>query len=487
MGVSYSNYTNLDRQPPKSGYRLLQAIVNGVVSRAGALIELLDVPHRHGGNPGYPAVAMLSAYVMQFALRERYANAFLNRLGANPRLLAICGLSRAPSEGAYSQFKNLKLADHVDLIQDIIGDVFRECGAEIEQGRAEGRVPTDQPPLGDALVMDSTDVEAWARPGRTSRSSGEEVPSQDTDAQWGHRTAKTPRSRQSASGKRRRVRKYVTGAKESKDELYFGYKVNVIADANHGLPLFAATRPANASDVTALIPDLDDCLAQYPTLRPRYFLGDKGYDSLKNIQHLVSLGIAPVIAIRQPAKDAAGRRHYDGIYDAGGRPTCVGGQPMEYVETDLEKGHLFRCPAGGCHLKDSVQFTRHCDSEHYEKPEGRLLRIVGSLPRCSAEWQTQYRKRPVIERYFSSVKHSRLLDQHRCLDIRKVRLHVAMAMLTYLVTALARLQAGDYAGMRQMRIQLPPARGASRNRPLSSTPDCRNAGCACCGRSSDAA
>ena len=51
---------------------------------------------------------------------------------------------------------------------------------------------------------------------------------------------------------------------------------------------------------------------------------------------------------------------------------------MEYVETDPEKGHLFRCPAEGCHLKGKIHFSRYCDSEHYEKPEGRLLRIVGS-------------------------------------------------------------------------------------------------------------
>ena len=81
-----------------------------------------------------------------------------------------------------------------------------------------------------------------------------------------------------------------SGRKESKDEFYFGYKVNVIADANYGLPLFGVTRPANASDVVVMIQDLDDCLALYETLGPRYFLGDKGYDRLENIQHLSASG-----------------------------------------------------------------------------------------------------------------------------------------------------------------------------------------------------
>ena len=54
---------------------------------------------------------MLSAYVMQFALREPYANGFLDKLGGNERFLDICGLPHALSKGAYSRFKK-RLADH---------------------------------------------------------------------------------------------------------------------------------------------------------------------------------------------------------------------------------------------------------------------------------------------------------------------------------------------------------------------------------------
>ena len=272
----------------------------------------------------------------------------------------------------------------------------------------------------------------------------------------------------SNSGKSRNTKKdkadgNESDRKESKDELYLGYKVDVIADANHGLPMFARTRPANASDVTVMIEDIDDCLALYRELGPRYFLGDKGYDSLKNILHVIERGMMPVIAVRLPEKDKeSGKRLYDGIYDKDGRPTCIGGKSMEYLETDRDGRHLFECPAQGCSLKDSVQFTRHCDYQHYEKPEGRLLRIVGLLPRCSAEWKAEYKKRPTIERHFSSAKQSRLLDTHRYLNIGKVSLHVAMSMLSYLATALAHLKADDYAHMRHMRIRLPPARRARR-------------------------
>ena len=158
MGEFYFYRAERRKQPPKSGYGFLEAVVE----------------------------AMLSAYVMQLAFREPYANGFLDRLGGNERFLDICRLPHARSEGAYSRFKK-KLTNHVDLIQQIIADVFLECGDEIERLREAGIVPADKPPLGESLVMDSTDVEAWARPGRRSRKTGEEKLSKDPNAKWGHR------------------------------------------------------------------------------------------------------------------------------------------------------------------------------------------------------------------------------------------------------------------------------------------------------------
>ena len=171
-----------------------------------------------------------------------------------------------------------KLSPFLIAIEVIIADVARECGEETERLRAAGVVPADKPPLGHSLVVDSTDIEAWARPSRKSRKTGEEIPSKDPDAKWGHRTAKNSRSKSSSNKNRKRGNANDTksGQKETKDELYLGYKVDVIADSNYGLPLFARTRPANASDVTVMIEDLDDWLALYRELSPRYFLGDKG-------------------------------------------------------------------------------------------------------------------------------------------------------------------------------------------------------------------
>ena len=64
----------------------------------------------------------------------------------------------------------------------------------------------------------------------------------------------------------------------------------------------------------------------------------------------------------------------------------------------------------------------------------------------------------IEQRHFSSAKHSRLLDTHRCLNGEKVSLHVAMSALAYLATSLAHLRTDDYIHMRHMRINLPAAK-----------------------------
>ena len=80
---------------------------------------------------------------------------------------------------------------------------------------------------------------------------------------------------------------------------------------------------------------------------------------------------------------------------------------------------------------------------------------MGTLHRASEEWKEIFKRRTPIERHFSSAKHSRLLNQHQCLGLRRVSLHGRMSTLSYLLTAWGRLMSGDYKHMRHMHIRLP--------------------------------
>ena len=243
---------------------------------------------------------------------------------------------------------------------------------------------------------------------------------------------------------------------EDAKEYFFGHKTHAVTDAIYGIPLHITLRPANESETAYYAQDLNDTLERHPWLKPKFLLADKGYDSLQNFEQTVKQGIIPIIAMRRPQRDKeTGLRQFDRTYSEDVRPYCVGGQKMDYVRTDRKGHHHFRCPSGGCPLKDKMHWTRYCNSGHSEKPEGKLLKIIGIVPRFTKLWRKIYNRRGAVERWFSSAKRSRLLDKHRLLEIGKISLHTSMSMLAWLLTALAHLKADDYRHMRHMYIRLP--------------------------------
>ena len=438
---------------PKSGYLFLASIVQSVRTHGGPLAEKLDAPHQSGkgGRRGYGAMAKLTAVFLQSVLNIRYANRFLSELEANPKLLAMCGLEQAPDEGTYSRFMKAATAyeDEVDLI---MAKVALDIGDELEQLRTAGVVPADAPKLGDYIAFDSTDIEAYGNPKRS-------VP-RDPNATWGHRTPKSKSSN------------------KKEKELFYGYKLHEAADSYYGLPLAGIVLPANEGDGPQLPKMLAEVERLHPQMKAKFAAADKAYAGQERLQRLADHGIIPVVAVPKPRKDEDGRRLFDGIYTEEGRPTCLGGEPMEYLGYDPAKGHLFRCPSEGCALKHKVDWSRYCDCEVWEKPEGKLLRTIGILPRFTDEWKRIYRMRTSIERYFRSAKHSRLLDRHQFLCIAKVSLRVKIARLAYLATALARLRANDYAGMRHMTVRLPRSQSKKGDAPPEAA--CQNVNCDCC-------
>ena len=170
---------------------------------------------------------------------------------------------------------------------------------------------------------------------------------------------------------------------------------------------------------------------------------------MANHEVLVQQGIKPIIHIRKPINS----KLHDDIYSTIGEPTCMGKKVMQWLRTDPKTGHhLYGCPPTGCHRKSQAfMFSMNCGDKHWENPADNL-RVISVVARASPEWQEIYRKRTVIERGFSVMKRSRLLDQHQYLTQRKIRTHVALSMLTYVATMLAHVLAGDVEWIRRMRF-----------------------------------
>ena len=398
------------RQSPRTGYGLVKATLDAIeqTPEAQAIIrEVLDL--RRNTRPGYPPRAMLRAYCLKFILNEQFNVGLIQRLTDSAKLRQLCGFkSEIPSESAFSRFFK-KLSDRVDLLEQSIASIVDHLHEHL-------------PDIGDITAIDSTDIEAYANPKRSAII--------DQDAQWGHRTTKNRSS-------------------SKKDtEPFFGYKLHLLGDAVYGVPLHYVLLPANRNDSPQLPRVVKDALQTYPWLKPGYLLADRGYDALTNHETLVQQGIKPIIHIRKPSNT----KLHGGIYSTMGEPTCMGKKTMQWLRTDPQTGHhLYRCPPAGCHRKSQGHmFMPNCGDQHWEKPEDNL-RVIGVVARASPQWKELYRRRPIIERNFSSLKRSRLLDRHQYLTQRKIRTHAALSVLTYVATMLAHLLTGDVERIRRMR------------------------------------
>ena len=356
---------------------------------------------------------MWRAYSTKYLLGIRYNVDLIALLRTNSTVRQLCGFSSSiPSESIFSRFFK-RLTNHQDLVDRAIQDVVNRLAAAVNMQK-----DLDKPRVGRILAIDSTDIPAWVNTTKKSLS--------DLDAEWGHRT---------------------NSKAQGGEEIFYGYKMHLVCDAHWGIPLGHIILPANASDSPQLPKIFDKIRAKHRQLPLRYALADKGYDALTNYQYLDQHGILAAIPIRNTDKE--------GDYTLDGRPSCVGNRPMEYVATYRKKGHLFRCTPAGCALRAKWDGANYCRDVHFEQVTGDQLRKVGRLARANPRWRRLYRKRQTIERLFRSLKHSRLLNQHRYRGMAKIALHASLSILTCLGTMLLRVQAGDLDKIRQMRLKMP--------------------------------
>ena len=163
----------------------------------------------------------------------------------------------------------------------------------------------------------------------------------------------------------------------------------MIADANYGLPLAHVVTTASRHDSREMSTVFAKTESLYPWFHPSAVIADRGYDSAANHDFLRGKDALPIIHIRRNPKGAL----FEGIYTEKGVPTCLGQIPMEFVRSDPERGHLYRCNPEGCRLAGSMRGgIRHCDTEVWEDP-ARNIRLFGAIRRDGPEWKALYAKR----------------------------------------------------------------------------------------------
>ena len=380
----------------------LQSILDTAERFATALLDRLN-SYRSVGRKGYSPRSMFRACVARYFLRLKSVNELHRLLENNREVLEVCGLPRLPHRTTFNRFI-FRMSQHWDLVDACMVRVVEELRTEL-------------PGLGGDIALDSTLVRSLSNPNRKDKKVT------DPDASWGVRS-------------RARTR-------EDQEEWIYGYKYHAAVDADYGIPMVGMVTRASGNDFPHLEPPLRRLQEAYPGIEIKHVVADRGYDSLKNNQLVLDIGASPIIGIRNMLKED---ELYEGVYTFDGIPTCMGKKPMEYVRSDPQRGHLYRCPPEGCHLKNR-KGVLYCQDEDWENRQDNP-RMWPPIRRGSPEYKRMSRKRWLVEQVFKSLLESRGLEVHYVRGVDKIALHCLLGTLVYCVTALVRIQNGEREYMR---------------------------------------
>ena len=384
-------------QPPQPPPHIaeLQALFDAL-DASEVLAELRGYRRRaHGnrdvGRRGYGTEPLWLAYVASFHLNLDSTNDLIRRLQEDADLRELCGFGNVlPHRTTFNRFIT-RLANHAEAIESCLAGMT-------------GRLKAHYPDLGREAAVDSTVIEAHGNSRRKT----------DADASW---TAKTDPE---------------TGERE----WHYGYKLHLLCDSRHEIPLSLTFTTAKRNDTSELRPLMEKAGAQHPWFGPYALTADKGYDSERNHHFLYDRGTLPIIAIRD-----TGTRESRGIFTKDGVPACIGGKAMVHIATNSEGHRLYRCPKRGCHLKGSLKGgTRHCDTVYWLNPREENLRLCGAIPRDGKEWKSLYARRQGVERLFKSAKQDVRLDRHNRMGLAAVGAHARMSVLVYQAWYLAQAE-----------------------------------------------
>ena len=383
---------------------------------AERLLHVLDGETILGPN-GYPSRVLWAALIAGVVYRLPSVAELRRHLLMNPYLRYVCGIvsvARVPSEATFSRFL-ADLVEHEDLLDECINDLVRRFAALA-------------PGFGKVVVVDSTDIHAYAR--------GKKIDAADPDAAWG---AKGSKEASSKTGKRSNSSGEAKKDEKGKKDKYwwFGYKLHLLIDAEYEVPIAFILTPANESDTTQLKPLLEKRDEVLPDRPLELGIADTGYDSTANITAITERGAIPIIPLNPGSE-----KEPPGITNTLGTPLCPAGLPMLFWGRD---GHFlkYRCPEKSglmCCLQEHAGTSR-CSTSEY----GLVIKLnmkddprrYVPVPRETKKFERLYKLRSGVERVNSRLKENLILDELRVRGKKKVKVRVGLNLLVMLAIAVA--------------------------------------------------
>jgi hypothetical protein len=401
-----------------------------------ALMQKLEA-HRDKGRDDYPIRPVWNSVLAGIVYQHESVESLRRELLRNGDLREGCGFDphkgsdAVPPSYVYTRFLKLlmRFKSEIDAMFDTVVDRLKEL----------------LPDLGSSVAVDSKGVSSAGRPTKEREEDGR----RDTDADWGKKTYWGQRE---------------DGSLWEKVVKWFGYKIHLLVDTTHEMPIGYRVTRASESDTKHLLPMVKEVKQNHPQIYKgiKKLSADKGYDSEDNCRDLYDEhGIKPVIDIRCMWRDKEtklmdGRQADNIVYDERGTvyclcPATLEQRPMAYGGFEKDRMALkYVCPvrAYGLRCQGSDQCAHAMKSERVSLETDR--RIFTPLARSSYAWEREYKNRTAVERVHSRLDVSFGFEKHFIRGQKKMEIRVGLALCVMLAMAVGRIKEEQAELMRSL-------------------------------------
>jgi hypothetical protein len=384
---------------------------------------------RGRGRDDYPVELLWGVLLLTIALRHTSFESCLAELHRNPalcRLLGVAAVADLPRLWNLSRFLDvLGQEEHRLRLRDVFDVLVQRLGRAV-------------PELGRDTAGDSTGLCARAK--------------RDDEAVRAEVREGLPQP----SGGRKEYKD--DDGRVSKVVEWFGYKLHLLVDVKHEVPLAYQVTDTKAGDNELIGPLLDQGQANLPAGRIRTLAYDKAADDEKVHRRLDEGGIKPLIQNRalwqeepeRPLPGPAGRYPLHVVHDEAGTVYCYdrASDPpvrhrMAYVGYEKDRKTLkYRCPARQqgwacpseprCNAGKAYGLT-------VRVPCGLDLRRFPPIPRATRAFERGYKRRTAVERVNGRLKVFWGADDGNLTGAR--RFHAYVGAVLVICVALATLLA----------------------------------------------
>jgi hypothetical protein len=398
------------------------------------LMRALEAGRGRGRND-YPIRAMWNSLLAGIVYQHSSIESLRRELMRNAQLRHLCGfdlckgMAAIPSSNAYTNFLGL-LIEHMDLVDALFHTLVDKLAEQL-------------PDFGRILAIDSKAIGS-----RSRRTSSHSVPDNrgEKDADLGVKTYRGTRK---------------DGSAWESVKSWFGFKLHLIVDAVHDLPVDYGVTQASASDIVTGRDMVADLMQSRPRVleKAEFMLGDKGYDDTTLITTLWQKhAIKPIIDIRDTWQIEGNRLVAGQVnvsHDYKGTVYCHcpiewQKRPMAYGGFEEDRKTLkYRCPAKHYGLECKGR-DRCCISDSIRIPLDSNPRIFTPLARSSYAWKTMYKKRSSVERVNSRLDESFGFEKHFIRGRKKMKLRCGLALVVMLGMAYGRIQEKQFDKLRSL-------------------------------------